>query len=111
MANPQIPLSTLINAQSADETVGQVDCMGAVVNLRFDVIGTGTTSSGVIHLECAPTMGYTGTWSPITTVNASDVTGGAVKSVFATGCFNAVRARISTVIGGGGTVTVMVAAN
>jgi len=107
----QLGITTLINAASADETIGTISCDGNVSNLRFDIIGVGTTSSGVITLACAHDKTYAGTWSTLTTVNASDVSGGAVKSVFAQGCFDAIQARISTIIGGGGTITVIVTGN
>ncbi len=105
-------------AQSADETYGAwVDVSGCPY-VTFYITGVGTTSSGVITFEtCAPTdlsvtpvipsspqdvNGY----APITTYNASNVTAGlqgAVALPAAAYCF--VRARISTVIGGGGTVS------
>ena len=105
-------------AVSADETYGPwVDVSGCAY-VTFYITGVGTTSSGVITFEtCAPTdlsvtpvippspqdvSGY----APITTYNASNVTGGlqgAVAIPAAAYCF--VRARISTVIGGGGTIS------
>ena len=75
-----------INAQSTDETIGIVlDARGAN-EIMFTVQGDGTTSSGVITIEEAtydPMVepAYTGTWSSISTVNASDVTGGAQNAV------------------------------
>lgn len=104
-------LTTLFSAQTASGTTGRANCQANLSNLRFDVIGSGTLSTGVVTLECAHDVGYTGTWSAIYTVNAADVTGGAVKSVFVSGCFDAVGARISTGITGGGSVSVMVTGN
>lgn len=106
-------------AKSADETYGPwVDVSGRAY-VVFYITGVGTTSSGVITIEeTAPTdlsvtpvlpsspqdvAGY----APVTTYNASNVTGGlqgAVHLPAAAYCF--VRARISTVIGGGGTISV-----
>ncbi|HEX7936766.1 MAG TPA: hypothetical protein VF573_27345 [Paraburkholderia sp.] len=100
-----------------DETLGQrVDCSGRP-NIVIYAKGTDTTSSGVITIEeCdynpAVEQDYTGTWSSIATVNASDVTGGAQKAVhLALGAYGFVRARISTAIGGGGSVSVVLRAS
>lgn len=88
---------------------------GESKNLTLSVQGTGTTSGGVITLEDAyydvngPV--YAGTWDAITTVNASDVTGGKQKTVCVQGNFWAIRARISSDITGGGSVTVVAWAN
>jgi len=74
-------------------------------HLNINVQGTGTITGGVITLEEAPAPDFTGTWSTITTVNAINVTGGAVQHVHVDGSFNAVRTRVSSNITGGGTVT------
>ena len=105
-------LTKMIDAQSADETqAAPVLCLGYTY-LSAVVQGTGTTSSGVLTIEQAAYDGnkepaYGGTWSTITTLNASDVTGGAQKFYqFTPAAYGWVRLRISTVIGGGGTVSV-----
>jgi hypothetical protein len=82
-------------------------------NLSIYVTGAGTTSSGVITIETADydvtnaaDALYAGTWSPITTVNASDVSGGKQKVITISNiAYTWVRTRITTVIGGGGTVS------
>lgn len=108
----------LITAQLADETTSApVNCLG-YTHLTIYITGAGTTSSGVITIEeadynpaSAAADFYTGTWSSITTVNASDVTGGAQKAVHLTvSSYMWVRARISTVIGGTGTVSAVLVA-
>lgn len=108
---------TSIDRQLADETIGiALDARGAE-HITFTVQGNGTTSSGVVTIEEAvydPLKDpvFTGTWSTITTVNASDVTGGQQKAVhLATGTYGFVRPRISTVIGGTGTVSVFINAD
>ena len=100
-----------IDAQLADETLGiPLDAKGAQ-HVTLYLIGNGTTSSGVITIEEADwdiqkTPEFKGTWSSISTVNASDVTGGVQKAVHLTAAaYSWVRPRISTVIGGGGTIT------
>lgn len=107
----------LLNAQTADETLGpRVDCSG-FTNIVIYVKGTGTTSSGVITIEEADynpntEVDYTGTWSAIITVNASDVTAGVQKAVhLPTGAYAWVRTRISTAIGGGGSISTVLRAS
>lgn len=109
----------LLSAETVDETTSvAVNCLG-YKEIAIYVTGTGTTSSGVITIETAdynPAKAaaelYAGTWSAITTVNASDVTGGAQKHVPLTdSAYMWIRTRISTAIGGGGTIsTTLVAA-
>jgi hypothetical protein len=102
---------TCIDAASADETLGRYTKSPGYALQTYVVQGNGTTSSGVITFEEASwgdnESVYTGTWSAITTVNASDVTGGAQKFVHISSTANAfTRPRISTAVGGGGTVSV-----
>jgi len=109
----------MLSAQTVDETTSEpVLCLG-YKEIAIYVTGAGTTSSGVITIETAdynPTRAaaelYAGTWSAVTTVNASDVSGGAQKHVPLTdSAYMWIRTRISTAIGGGGTIsTVLVAA-
>lgn len=110
------PLNLLDQAcltnESADETIGPAINVLGYTNLTFYVTGIGTTSSGVItleeaHINPATANTYAGAWSAITTVNASDVTGGAQKAVhLSPSSYSHVRAHITTVIGGGGTISV-----
>jgi hypothetical protein len=110
-----------INAQSADETLGKPAFAPGYALQTWVVQSNGVTSSGVITFEEAswgpsvtgvPAVDYTGTWSVITTVNASDVdtgsaSGSAQKFIHISATANAyTRPRISTAIGGGGTVSV-----
>lgn len=102
---------TVMPASSADETLGKATYAPGYALQTYVVEGTGATSSGVITFEEASytleTAPYAGTWSSILTVNASDVTGGAQKFIHISATANAyTRPRISTVIGGGGTITV-----
>lgn len=106
----------LLTAVTADETLSRaVDCAG-LTHLVIYVKGTGTTSSGVVTIEEADwsdlEQDYTGTWSSITTVNASDVTGGAQKAIHLDpGAYGFVRTRISTAIGGGGSISTVLRAS
>ena len=109
----------LLTASIADETTSPPVNVFGCQQITVYVTGAGTTSSGVITLEeadfepsTAAASLYAGTWSSITTVNASDVTGGAQKAVhFTAGSYMWVRARISTVIGGGGSVSAVLVAS
>lgn len=100
-----------LNATATDEAQAVLLLGGKCARLTVYVIGTGTTSSGVIEIEEAyydaehGAPQYAGTWSTLQTINASTVTGGAQQAFHFDGSFWAVRVRISTVIGGGGTIT------
>lgn len=74
-------------------------------NHVITVKGAGTITSGTISIEEADDENYTGTWSVVFTVTASDVTAGAAKAIHITGAFRALRARISVAIGGGGSIS------
>lgn len=104
---------------SADETLGPwINVLGCT-NVSFYPVSVGTTSSGVItYEECGPRdvttlplapIGLdTGKYSAITTQNASAFTGTAQQAVHITNAsFLFVRARISTAIGGGGTIGIV----
>ncbi len=105
-------------AATADETYGPwVDVSGCAY-VVFYLAGSGTTSSGVVTFEEAAPLDLdvfpvipsvvqdAGNVSAITTTNASTVSAGlqvAVHLPAAAYCY--VRARISTVIGGGGSIS------
>jgi|DEB0MinimDraft_3_1074331.scaffolds.fasta_scaffold02359_6 hypothetical protein len=78
-------------------------------HIVFYISGLGTTSGGVITIEEGfPTKEnvWAATPSVISTVNASDVSGGVQKAVHLTvGAYAFVRARVSTAISGGGSIT------
>ena len=106
---------TLILEASADETLSSWVNVRGRTTVSFFIRGTGTTSSGVISLEESQ-PDKQGIWaatpSVITTVNASTVSAGVEQAVHVSpAAFGYVRARISTVIGGGGTVTVVLVAS
>ncbi len=104
--------------QADDETLGPWIDVRGYTNLTFYVSSVGTTSSGVVTFEeCAPKdiaqtvpVPYgvtTGGYSAITTQNASTVSGGLQVAVhISSAAYYFVRARISTAIGGGGTISV-----
>lgn len=76
------------------------------------VIGNGTLSTGVVTIEEAlwlPTqVPYSGTWSAITTVAASGITGSAQQVIhLSPTALTYIRVRVSTGITGGGGVSVI----
>lgn len=71
----------------------------------FYIYGAGTVSAGAVQIEEAHSGSYSGTWdaaaSPVTVVS------GTVDTVRLTGCYGALRARVSTTVtGAGGNVSV-----
>ena len=102
---------------TTDEATHDPIEMGQHLSPMFVIIGNGTTSGGNITLEEAfwftrkegnaeAQMPYSGTWSSIVVVPASDVTGGKQKIVHIDpNAFKFVRVRISDAITGGGGIT------
>ena len=79
--------------------------------LDFFVVGAGTISGGALSIEEAYDPDYTGTWSVIQAITLTSITAGAIVVVHVEGTFRAVRARVSTPVTGGGTVTVYAMSN
>jgi len=73
------------------------------------IYGSGTIAGGAVQFEEAHDEAYTGTWAAIGTPQT--VVDATVKVVHSTGCVGAVRARVSTNITGGGTVSVDIVLN
>jgi hypothetical protein len=103
----------LLSAAIALASASQPIDISAYPHNTIYLTGTGTTSSGVVTVEEADwdpqtAVPYGGTWSAITTLNASAVTGGQQLAYHlpAPSAYAFLRVRISTVIGGGGSVTV-----
>ena len=113
---PSSPLLALSAATTG--TGGVLQIHGRCHMLTVSLESAGTTSGGVVTIEEArfdpavlAGLDYTGTWSTILAVNASDFTGTAQKSIHVFGSFWAVRTRISSTITGGGTVSSWIWAN
>jgi hypothetical protein len=95
--------------QPAGSTIGNGLAVAVVTQGKyheFVVQGTGTITGGTIILEEADNPSYTGTWSQIASITATTVTAGAESVTHVTGMLQAVRARISVAIAGGGSVLV-----
>jgi len=102
----ELPIANGFPLQSAATSgAGQVAELKALArSLVAYITGTGVVSTGAVQLETAPSKDYAGTWaaigSPVTVVSGTTI---AVTSVAPYGY---VRARISTAVTGGGSVTV-----
>jgi hypothetical protein len=105
-----MPRVTSLSAATADETLGTPLNARGMEYISAYVEGTGTISGGVITIEEASyeaSTTYAGTWSELETVDASMVTGGAQLAVhLQPGAYGFIRARVSTAITGGGSVSV-----
>lgn len=106
VANTDGTFTGVTSGTSAAIEPGQRD------SLTIAIIGNGTIASGVVTIEEAyqvPGTTYAGTWSTLTTVTASALTGGAQQLVhLSPTALMSVRVRISTSIGGGGGITAVV---
>ena len=101
---------TLLSAQTTVTQEASILFKGQTARATVAVIGAGTIDAGVLTIEEAyfaePAIGYSGTWSLITTVDLTTLTGGKQAIVHITGSVWALRTRISTgVTGSGGSVT------
>lgn len=75
----------------------------------WTIEGTGTISGGTVIIETADTHDYSGTWHPLDTKNAADLTGGKSYVSTTVGAASGfIRARVGTNVAGGGTVTVKI---
>jgi hypothetical protein len=103
-----------LNAAITDETLGAYFNASQSPYVTVYLTGNLTTSSGIVTIEEADwdeekDTPFSSTWSPITTVNASDVSGGVQKAIHLPVCnYHFVRCRVSTVIGGGGSITAVI---
>ncbi len=101
-----------LETASADETLGMQFDFSRFVSGVFYIVPADTVTSGVVTIEESAIANYTGTWSTIT-ASATIATGAqqALHLNVAANSYKYVRARISTAIGGGGTVKVYLQAN
>ena len=80
--------------------------------LSLYVRGIGTITGGTLLIEEADygddEAPYSGTWSQLTSIACSDVTGNAQKGVhLSVGAYGYLRARISSAVTGGGSIAVV----
>lgn len=89
---------------------GTLPIQGTCSEFTLSIQGTGTITAGAISIEEAYYPNnepqYSGTWSVITSVPYTSFNANNQVIVHVVGSFWNIRARISTPIAGGGTVTV-----
>lgn len=96
--------TTWLSAVSADETTSTAMPTNAFVNFAVYAEWGAGTNAGVITIEEAYDPTYTGVWSEIGTITWSAAS--STDVFHQRGAFRALRVRVSTAVGGGGTVTV-----
>jgi hypothetical protein len=104
MATVQINVN-LQNAATASANGNVAKSDGSALRWSIYLQSNGTTSGGTIILEEAYDDTYTGTWSQIASVAASSFTGNKQAAFHFEAPMVAVRARISSDITGGGTLS------
>lgn len=110
-AQRNLGLRTTLQSAATTGNGTAVDVSKATAGVTIYCEGTGTITSGVITIEESRDTATAGAWSSLTTITGTNITAGAVEAVHLTGVYIAVRARISTTIGGGGSVTCELLAN
>lgn len=81
--------------------------VGATDEWVFYFESIGTTSGGTVLIEEASRRDYSGTWSTVQSVSASDFTGTLQKAYhFSPNAYLFLRVRISSTITGGGSIVV-----
>ena len=94
----------LQDAASSTGNGNVVNCLGIAGTYRLTLIGAGTISAGGVTWEQNPISAtYSGTWEPLA-AELTPVDATVVSAAF-TGVVHYVRARVSTAVTGGGTVT------
>lgn len=78
--------------------------VGLSLEYTFHVLFATGSNAGQITVETCHDPAFTGTWAEVATVDYAAAN--TVHYVSLTGCFRALRVRISTAIGGGGTASV-----
>ena len=105
-------LETLQSAQTATGNGTPMGVPRSVSKHIFYVVGNGTISAGAVAMETAHDPEYTGTWAALVNHLATPTTNPVIGVTNAVviysyiGALSAIRARISTTVTGGGTLTV-----
>ena len=115
MTPPIAPLRIPIFAAGTTGTSDAID-VSNYSNFAVYLTSVGTTSGGTIAIEEADyapgATPYSGTWSRIVTINASDVSGtGQLAYHTLYRCIANLRIRIATTITGGGTIAAVLRGN
>lgn len=78
--------------------------VGLSLEYTFHCLFSTGSNAGQLVVETCHDPAFTGTWANVATVDYASAN--TVHYVSLTGCFRALRVRISTAIGGGGTASV-----
>lgn len=96
-----------VSLNGATSGTGTVKAFNDSRQVNWIVEGSGTIDGGVVKIECAASVDYSGTWHELDSVDASTLTGGkAYGNTFPMPPGGFVRGRISSNITGGGNITV-----
>lgn len=106
---------TLLTEASADETFSQPIDVRGYTHLVFYILPHGTVTSGqVTYLEgiTDPTteQPYGGTWATVGSAVSPTSAAGIAATHATVGAYGFVQARINTVIGGGGSISIVLVA-
>lgn len=96
-----------ISLNGVTSGTGTVKAFNDCRQVNWIVEGSGTIDGGVVKIECAASVDYSGTWHELDSIDAADLTGGKAYGntfPFCPGGF--LRARISSNITGSGAVVV-----
>lgn len=104
----------LLEEVTADETFSRPIDVRGYTHIAVYVIANGTVSSGAVAVNEAcidpdTDLPYTGTWVAVGSA-VSPSTGTIVVAHLTVAAYSHLQARVSTAIGGGGTVTVVLVA-
>lgn len=117
MNNVATTTVTLLTAAVDDETFSQPIDVRGYTHIVFYIICTGTVSSGAVTFEEAPIdpatklpYGDPSKWAAIGTAVSPTSAAGISATHIAVGAYSHIHARVSTVIGGGGSVSVVMVA-
>ncbi len=95
-----------VSLSAATSGTGTVKAFNDCRQVNWIVEGSGTIDGGVVKIECAASVDYSGTWHELDSIDAADLTGGkAYGNTFPMPPGGFLRIRISSAITGGGNIT------
>ncbi len=95
-----VPVPLLVDETDDEITSPPLGIPSSFSQHKISITSGAGVASGAVTVESAPAPDYAGTWSPITSAINAPAASSVIEYNFS-GIFNALRARISTVIGGG----------
>jgi len=105
--NWYLPADTEAYSLSAVTTgTGTAKAMNHCRQVGWATEYSGTVSGGTILIEQSDQSGYSGTWNQLATIDAANLSAGTDGFGTYPGPMNFIRARITSDITGGGTVSV-----